>query len=66
MAIIEVSEIITDTRWAKEIKIFGIPIYRAREINVKTEEKDEKDEKSIPIGFQQIGSTSLLKTDDLA
>ena len=63
MAIIEVSEIITDTRWAKEIKIFGIPIYRAREINVKTEEKEEK---SIPIGFQQIGDTSLLETDDLA
>lgn len=59
-AIIQVSEILTDTRWAKEIRVFGIPVYLARELNVKAEKEDNK----RPIGFHQIGDCSLLQTDN--
>lgn len=60
MAIVEVSEIISDTRYAKQVKVLGIPVYLARELNVKT----EKEERQVPIGFQQIGDTSLLETEE--
>lgn len=60
MAIVEVSEIISDTRYAKQVKVLGIPVYLTRELNVKT----EKEERPVPIGFQQIGDTSLLETEE--
>ena len=59
MALIQVSEIISDTRYAKEVRVFGIPVYITRELNVKTD-KDEPRK----IGFNQIGDCSLLQTDE--
>lgn len=59
MAIIEVSEIISDTRYAKQVKVLGIPVYLSRELNVQT-----KEEKKPAIGFQQIGDVSLLETEE--
>ena len=39
MAIVEVSEIISDTRYAKQVKVLGIPVYLARELNVRPRRK---------------------------
>lgn len=60
MALIQVSIIESDTRWAKEIRFFGIPVYLVRELDVRTNEKQKK----RPIGFQTIGDVSLLETSD--
>lgn len=60
MAIIQISEIVSNTRWAKEIRFFGIPVFLARELNVRT----ENEQKPSQIGFKQIGDVSLLDTED--
>ncbi len=60
MALIQVSIIESDTRWAKEIRFLGIPVYLVRELDVRTNEKQKK----RPIGFQTIGDISLLETSD--
>ena len=59
MALIQVSEIISDTRYAKEVRGFGIPVYITRELNVKTDKEEPRQ-----IGFKQIGDCSLLQTDE--
>lgn len=58
MAIIKVSVIDTDTRWAKEIRIFGIPVYLYRVLNLKEKETP------VPsrIGFHVIGNNSNIET----
>lgn len=60
MAILKISIIQSDTRWAKEIRLFGIPVYLERELDVRT----KKDDKPGPIGFQQLGDVSLLEVKD--
>lgn len=57
-ALLQVTTIESDTRWAKEIRVLGIPVYLERELNVKSGEKSVK-----RIGFQTIGDTSLLDTE---
>jgi len=58
MALLQISEIFTDTRWAKEVRLLGIPVYRKRRLDLQTDDKPRQ------IGFQQIGDTSLLVVDD--
>lgn len=58
-ALLQVTTIESDTRWAKEIRVLGIPVYLERELNVKSGEKSVK-----RIGFQTIGDTSLLDTEE--
>lgn len=58
-ALLQVTTIESDTRWAKEIRILGIPVYLERELNVKSGEKSVK-----RIGFQTIGDASLLDTEE--
>ena len=58
MALLQISEIFTDTRYAKEIRLCGIPIYIARKLDLQTDDKPRQ------IGFQQIGDTSLLEVDN--
>jgi len=60
MAILQISIIQSDTRWAKEVRLFGIPVYLERELDVRT----KKEDKSKKIGFQQIGDTALLDVGD--
>lgn len=60
MAILQISIIQSDTRWAKEVRLFGIPIYVERELDVRTKKSD----KPQKIGFQQIGDTALLDVGD--
>ena len=60
MAILQISIIQSDTRWAKEVRLFGIPVYLERELDVRT----KKEDKSKKIGFQQIGDTTLLDVGD--
>ncbi len=48
MALIKISIIESDTRWAKEIRFLGIPVFLIRELNVKT----QNDEQPRRIGFQ--------------
>lgn len=57
-ALLQVTTIESDTRWAKEIRVLGIPVYLERELNVKSGEKSVK-----RIGFQTIGDASLLDTE---
>lgn len=57
-AILQISVITSDTRWAKEVRLFGIPVYLERELDVTTKKRNEPRH----IGFQQIGDTSLLDT----
>ena len=47
MALIKISIIASDTRWAKEIRFLGIPVFLIRELNVKT----QNDEPARRIGF---------------
>ena len=47
MALIKISIIESDTRWAKEIRFLGIPVFLIRELNVKT----QNDEPARRIGF---------------
>lgn len=58
-ALLQITTIESDTRWAKEIRVLGIPVYLERELNVKSGEKSVK-----RIGFQTIGDTSLLDTEE--
>lgn len=58
-ALLQVTTIESDTRWAKEIRFLGIPVYLERELNVKSGEKSVK-----RIGFQTIGDVSLLDTEE--
>lgn len=58
MALLQVSEIFTDTRWAKEVRLLGILVYRKRRLDLQTDDKPRQ------IGFQQIGDTSLLEVDN--
>ena len=58
MALLQVSEIFTDTRWAKEVRLLGILVYRKRKLDLQTDDKPRQ------IGFQQIGDTSLLEVDN--
>lgn len=58
-ALLQVTTIESDTRWAKEIRVLGIPVYLERELNVKSGEKSVK-----RIGFQTIGDTSLLDIEE--
>lgn len=58
MALLQVSEIFTDTRWAKEVRLLGILVYRKRKLDLQTDDKPRQ------IGFQQIGDTSLLEVED--
>ena len=58
MALLQVSEIFTDTRWAKEVRLLGILVYRKRILDLQTDDKPRQ------IGFQQIGDTSLLEVDN--
>lgn len=58
-ALLQITTIEFDTRWAKEIRVLGIPVYLERELNVKSGEKSVK-----RIGFQTIGDTSLLDTEE--
>lgn len=60
MAILTISTIQSDTRWAKEIRLFGVPIYIERELDVTT----KKENKPTTIGFKQIGDVSLLEVED--
>lgn len=60
MAILQISIIQSDTRWAKEVRLFGIPVYLERELDVRT----KKEDKPKKIGFQQIGDTTLLDVGD--
>jgi len=61
MAIIQISEIVSDTRWAKEVRIFGIPVWHSKELDLRTIEKKSRPAR---IGFQSIGDTSLLGTEE--
>ena len=58
MALLQVSEIFTDTRWAKKVRLLGILVYRKRKLDLQTDDKPRQ------IGFQQIGDTSLLEVDN--
>ena len=58
-ALLQITTIESDTRWAKEIRVLGIPVYLERELNVKSGKKSVK-----RIGFQTIGDTSLLDTEE--
>lgn len=58
-ALLQITTIESDTRWVKEIRVLGIPVYLERELNVKSGEKSVK-----RIGFQTIGDTSLLDTEE--
>lgn len=58
MALLQISEIFTDTRWAKEVRLLGILVYRKRKLDLQTDDKPRQ------IGFQQIGDTSLLEVDN--
>ena len=58
-ALLQVTTIESDTRWAKEVRVLGIRVYLERELNVKSGEKSVK-----RIGFQTIGDTSLLDTEE--
>lgn len=42
------------------MRLFGIPIYEERELDVRTKKSD----KPRKIGFQQIGDTALLDVGD--
>lgn len=57
-ALLKVSEIVTDTRWAKEVRLFGVPIYIARKLDLRTDKKPRQ------IGFQRIGNVDLLEVGD--
>lgn len=57
MAILKKTIIQSDTRWEKEIRLLGIPVYLERELDVRT----KKDDKPRPLGFQQLGDVSLLE-----
>lgn len=59
-SIIQISSISSDTRYAKEIRIFGIPVWLERELDVRTGHEN----KQKPIGFQTVGDTSLLNTEE--
>ena len=58
MAILQISTIQSDTRWAKEVRLFGIPIYVEREMDVRTHIEAPPEPERI--GFKQIGNTDLL------
>ena len=58
-ALLQVTTIESDTRWAKEIRVLGIPVYLERELNVKSGEKSVK-----RIGFQTISDASRLDTEE--
>ena len=60
MAVIKISVIDTDTRWAKEIRFLGIPVYLVRVLDLKTKKTPERRQ----IRFNAIGDTSLLEVDD--
>ncbi len=62
MAILQISTIQSDTRWAKEVRLFGIPIYVEREMDVRTHVEAPTPPKPERIGFKQIGNTDLLET----
>lgn len=62
MAILQISTIQSDTRWAKEVRLFGIPIYVEREMDVRTRAEAPTPPKPERIGFKQIGNTDLLET----
>lgn len=61
MAILQISIIQSDTRWAKEVRLFGIPVYLERELDVRAKKGDTPPRR---IGFQQIGDTALLDVGD--
>lgn len=58
-ALLQVTTIESDTRWAKEIRVLGIPVYLERELNVKSGKKSVK-----RIGFQTISDASRLDTEE--
>lgn len=55
MAIIQISIIESDTRWAKEIRFLGIPVYLIRVMDVKTREVEHVKR----VGYQ----TGIWETD---
>lgn len=44
-ALLQVMITATDTRWAKEVRLFGIPIFHRKELDFQTHSK--------PIGFHR-------------
>ena len=59
-ALLQVTTIESDTRWAKEIRLLGIPIWHEMELNVRS----QKENKSRPIGFETIGSPAPVPLDE--
>lgn len=55
-AVVQVSEIVSDHRWAREVRIFGIPVFLSKELDVRAPTKDNRER----IGFRAIGDDSLL------
>ncbi len=59
-AILKITTIESDTRWAKEIRFLGIPIWHEMELDVRN-----KTEKKLPhIGFETIGSPAPVQTEE--
>lgn len=58
-AVVQVSEIVSDYRWAREVRIFGMPVFLSREMNVQASTKDNRER----IGFRTIGNDSLLNVE---
>jgi len=59
-AVVQVSEIATDHRWAREVRVFGIPVFLSRELDVRTPTEDGRKK----IGFCTIGDGSLLDENE--